>query len=103
VSHARPGGAGIDAQALAALGDALDRLGASGLRVVAEAAVLLHAHPQWAVWLRAGGRGWTAMRPTGSMPSGPEVPTVWVCAGTAGELAVMMQRADGALSGSAGV
>jgi hypothetical protein len=94
VSGAGNGGADIDAEALAALGAALDRLGASGLRAVAEAAVLLHAYPQWAIWLPAGGREWTAVRPAGSMPPGPEVPAVWVRAETAGQLAVLMRRTD---------
>ena len=44
------GGVNSDAQALAALGDALDRLGARNLRDLAEVAILLRTHPQWAVW-----------------------------------------------------
>jgi hypothetical protein len=69
-------GAAGDAQALTALGDALDRLGARDIRVLAEAVVLLRAHPHWAVWLPADGGGWTAVRPAGWMPPGPEVPAV---------------------------
>jgi hypothetical protein len=95
----RPPGVGGDGQALTALGDALDRLGARDIRVLAEVAVVLRDHPRWAIWLAAGGREWTAVRPAGSMPPGPEVPTVWVRAETAGQLAVMMQRADEQLAG----
>lgn len=40
------GGVSSDAQALAALGDTLDRLGARNLRDLAEVANLLRAHPQ---------------------------------------------------------
>jgi hypothetical protein len=88
-------------QAVTVLGEALDRLGAGGIRVLAEVAVLLHVHPRWAVWLPAGDREWTAVRPAGSVPPGPEVPTVWARAETAGQLAVLMQRADEQLAGGA--
>jgi hypothetical protein len=96
-----PAGAGGDVQAVTALGDALDRVGAHGIRVLAEVAVLLYAHPRWAIWLPVGGREWTAVRPAGSIPPGPEVPTIWVHAETAGQMAVLMQRADAQLSGGA--
>lgn len=97
-----PTEAGRDAQALTALGDALDRLGARGIRALAEAAVLLHAYPRWAVWLPTDGREWTAVRPAGSLPPGRQAPTIWVRAATAGELAAMMDRAEGQLAGGAG-
>jgi hypothetical protein len=42
-----------DAQALAALRDALGPFGACHPRGLAEAAILLCASPQWAVWLPA--------------------------------------------------
>ena len=97
------GGVSGDAQALAALGDALDRLGAGNFRVLAEAAILLRDHPRWAVWLPASDHDWTAVRPASSRPPGPEVPMLWVHAGTAGELARMMRAADAQLSpGTAG-
>jgi hypothetical protein len=99
---ATPAEPAYDARALVALGDALDRLGTGGMHVLAEAAVLLHAHPHWAVWLPADGRAWTAVRPAGSMPPGPDAPTIWVRADTADELAVRMTRADSALSGGPG-
>jgi hypothetical protein len=53
---AGPGRTGSDAQALAALGDALDRFGAGRVRGLAEVVALVHAHPRWGIWL-AGGRG----------------------------------------------
>jgi hypothetical protein len=89
-----PTGAGGNGQALAALGNALDQLGVGSVRVLAEAAVLLRAYPRWAVWLAANGREWTAVRPAGSMAPGPEAPMIWVRAETAGQLAVLMQRAN---------
>ena len=94
---AGPGRTGGDAQALAALGDALDRLGAGSVRGLAEVVALVRAYPRWAIWLPADGREWTAVRPAGSMPPGPEAPMVWVRAGTAGELASRMLAADDAL------
>ncbi len=55
------------------------------------------AFPQWAVWLPADRGAWTAVRPADSMPPGPEARMVWVRAGTAGELASLMQAADARL------
>lgn len=86
-----------DAQALAALRDALGRFGACHPRGLAEAAILLCAFPEWAVWLLADRGMWTALRPAESVPPGPEAPMVWVRAETAGELAGMMQAADAQL------
>jgi hypothetical protein len=99
VSSADPSaGTGGDAHAIVALGEALDRLGAGSARRLAEVAVLLRAFPRWAVWMRAGDGMWTAVRPAGSMPPGPEAPMVWVRAGTAGELAGLMRAADAQMS-----
>ena len=61
VSDADP--AGVDAQALVALGEALDRLGAGRVRGFAEVAVLARAFPRWAVWRQDNGRLWIAVRP----------------------------------------
>ena len=86
-----------DAQALGALRDALGPFGARHPRGLAEAAILLCAFPQWAVWLPADRDEWAAMRPAESVPPGPEAPMVWVRAGTAGELADLMKAADAQL------
>lgn len=52
MSSAYPSAEASDkAQAPAALGEALDRLGASSARRLAEVAVLMHAFPRWAVWV----------------------------------------------------
>jgi hypothetical protein len=95
---AMPDEANLDAQALAVLGDALNRLGANDIRALADMVILLCAHPQWAVWLPVGGRGWTAVRPAGSRPPGPDVPMVWVQARTPVELEDAMRRAEARLS-----
>jgi hypothetical protein len=91
-------GASGDAQALAALGEALERLGAGCARRLTEVVVLVRAFPRWAVWVPAGSGTWTAARPAGSMPPGPEAPMVWVRAGTAGELAGQMRTVDAQIS-----
>jgi hypothetical protein len=70
----------------------------AGTPVIAELVALYRNHPRWAVWLPAEGRQWTAVGPAGSRPPGPEVPMIWVRAGTAAELAARMRQADAALS-----
>jgi len=83
-----------DAQALADLRKALGPFGARLPRGLAQAAILLCAFPQWAVWLPADRAAWTAARPADSTPPRPGAPMVWVRAETAGELADLMQAAD---------
>jgi hypothetical protein len=65
---------------------------------LAELAVLYRDHPRWAVWIPAAGGEWAAARPAGSRPPAPEVPMIWVHAGTAAELGRRMSRADAGLS-----
>jgi hypothetical protein len=67
--------------------------------VLAEAVILLRDHPQWAIWLPASGGDWTAIRPASSRPPSPELPTIWIYADTAGELAQLMRSADEQVSG----
>jgi hypothetical protein len=97
-----PIGKGVGARAVMVLGGVLDMLGARSMRDLAEAAVLLHAHPPWAIWLPVGGREWVAVRPASSQPPALDIPSVWVTARTAGELAEKMMRAEDALSGGPG-
>jgi hypothetical protein len=66
---------------------------------LSEAVILLRAHPQWAIWRPASGSDWTAIRPASSRPPAPELPTIWVHADTADELARLMQAADEQISG----
>ena len=93
----------IDAQALMALGVALDRLGVGSVRGLAEVALLVRGFPQWAVGRQASGRLWVAVRSAGSRPLGPETPTVWARAGSAAELADRMRAGDGGLSSDWGL
>lgn len=69
---------------------------------LAEAIILLRDHPQWAIWRPANGSNWTAIRPASSRPPAPELPTMWVHAYTAGELARLMRACDEQVSGSIG-
>jgi hypothetical protein len=92
------GPAAVDSQALMALGEALDRLWRRQCPCCVEVGLLARAFPQWAVWRQADGLWWIAVRPAGSMPPGPEAPTVWVRAGTAAGLAGRMRAADTGLS-----
>jgi hypothetical protein len=61
---------------------------------LAEAVTLMRDHPQWAIWLPASGRDWTAIRPATSRPPAPELPTMWVHAATPSELADLMHAGD---------
>lgn len=60
-----------DAQALAALGEALDQLGAGSARRLAEIAGLSRVFPRRAIWPPMGSDLWTAVRPAGLMPPDP--------------------------------
>jgi hypothetical protein len=77
--------------------DVLEQLGVTDALTLAEVAVLQQGHPRWAVWVPAAGGEWAAARPAGSRPPGPEVPMLWVRAGTAAELGGRMSRADAGL------
>jgi len=92
------GPAAVDMQALVALGEALDRLGAGGVRGCVEVGFLARAFPQRAVWRQGDGVWWIAVRAAGSMPPCPEAPMVWVRAETAAGLAGRMRAADSGLS-----
>jgi hypothetical protein len=71
---------------------------AAGERLLAEAVVLLLAHPAWAIWLPVGRRDWTALRPASSRPPDPDLPMVWAHDRTADELARRMRAIDEQLS-----
>jgi hypothetical protein len=62
--------------------------------VLVEAIILMRDYPQWAIWLPASGGGWTAIRPASSRLPSPELPTIWVDADTASELARLMRSTD---------
>jgi hypothetical protein len=61
---------------------------------LAEAVILMRDHPQWAIWLPVRGGDWTAIRPATSRSPAPELPTIWVHAATARELADLMHAGD---------
>jgi hypothetical protein len=66
---------------------------------LAEAVILLRDHPHWAIWRPVSGSNWTAIRPASSGPPAPELPTMWVHAYTASELARLMRACDEHVSG----
>ena len=76
----------------------LEQLGLTDALTLAEVVVLYRDHPRWAVWMPVAGGEWAAVRPAGSRPPGPEVPMLWVHAGTAADLRGRMSRADARLS-----
>jgi hypothetical protein len=65
---------------------------------LAEAVILMRDHPRWAIWRPAGGENWAAIRPASSRPPTPELPTIWIQASTANELADLMQAGDEQIS-----
>jgi hypothetical protein len=71
--------------------------------VLAEVVILLRDHPRWAVWIPVGGGNWTAIRPASSSRPAPELPTIWVHADTAVELARLMESCDEQVAGRAAV
>jgi hypothetical protein len=77
--------------------DVLEQLRFPGALTLAEVVALHHDHPRWAVWVPAPGGEWAAVRPAGLRLPGPEVPMLWVRAGTAAELGRRMTRADAGL------
>lgn len=79
-------------------GDMLEQFGARDSQVLAEIVWLQLDHPLRAVWRSVEGRGWTAVRPAGSRPPGPEAPLLWVQATTTAQLDVRMHSADAGLS-----
>ena len=93
-----PGGTSRDAGSASVAHGASGQSAATDAPAIAEAMALHRDHPRWAVWLPAEGKGWTALRPASSRPPGPEVPMLWVRAGTAAELAARMRQADAELS-----
>ena len=91
------GGGASDAGPVSGIRDVLERYGFTDAPTLAAVADLHRDHPRWAVWVPVADGEWAAARPAGSRPPGPEVPMLWVCAGTAAELGGRMSRADAGL------
>ena len=87
--------AGADDAGLASVvRDVLEQHGVTDALTLAEVVVLYRDHPRWSIWMPVAGGEWAAVRPAGSRPPGPEVPMLWVHAGTAADLGGRMSRAD---------
>ena len=76
----------------------LEQHGLTDALALAEVVVLYRDHPRWAIWMPVADGEWAAVRPAGSRPPGPEVPMLWVHAGTVADLGGRMSRADARLS-----
>jgi hypothetical protein len=81
-----------------ALLEALAGLDPGALQVITEVIVLHREFPAWAVWLPDRGRSWIAVRAASARVPGPELPMLWLRAGSAAELGVRMRQADVGLS-----
>lgn len=79
------------------LAEALAGLDAEASVVISQVIALYREFPAWAVWLPHGGRPWAAVRPASARAPAPELPMIWVHAGTAAELAARMRGADAQL------
>ena len=93
-----PCGHGGEERISSPLAEALAGLDAEASEAIAQVIVLYREFPAWAVWLPHGGRRWTAVRPASARAPAPEVPMIWVHAGTAAELAARMRGADAQLT-----
>jgi hypothetical protein len=78
--------------------EALAGLDSGAGHAIAQVIVLHREFPAWAVWLPHRGRDWIAVRPASARVPRPELPMIWVRAGSAADLGARMRRADAALS-----
>jgi hypothetical protein len=93
-----PEGVSRDAGLASRVRGLLEEFGVTDALAIAEVVALFRDHPQWALWLPGPGDAWVAARSAGSRPPGPEVPMIWVRAGTASELGGRMSQADVSLA-----
>jgi hypothetical protein len=93
-----PGGQDGQDGIVPSLPDALAGLDTGARQAVTEFIMLHRQFPAWAVWLPHQGRPWTALRPASARVPGPDLPMIWVHAGTAAELAARMRGADAQLT-----
>jgi hypothetical protein len=63
--------------------EALAGLDAEASEVIGQVIALYREFPAWAVWLPYRGRPWMAVRPASARAPGPDLPMIWVRAGTA--------------------
>jgi len=81
-----------------ALIDALAGLDPQAVQAITEVVVLHREFPEWAAWPPHGDRPWIAVRAASTRTPGPELPLIWVRAGTATELSAQIARAESGLS-----
>jgi hypothetical protein len=73
-------------------------LDSAATQALIQVLALYREFPAWAVWLPRKGRQWAAVRPASARAPGPELPMIWVQAGTVEELAARMRDADAQLT-----
>ena len=73
-------------------------LGSEETQALIRVIALYWEFPAWAVWLPHRGRQWTAVRPASARAPGPDLPMIWVQAGTTEELGDRMRSADAQLT-----
>ncbi len=74
--------------------EVLAGLDAGARQVMAEVIGLHREFPSWAVWVPHRGRPWIAVRPASARAPGPDLPMIWVRAGTVADLAARMRGAE---------
>ncbi len=74
--------------------EVLAGLDAGARQVMTEVIGLYREFPAWAVWLPHRGRPWAAVRPASARVPGPDLPMIWVRAGTVADLAARMRGAE---------
>jgi len=97
-SDSAPAGRGDEHEIAPPLLEALAGLGPEDRQAMSQVIALHREFPAWAVWLPYRGRPWTAVRPASARAPGPDLPMIWVHAGTAAELAAPMRSADAQLA-----
>jgi hypothetical protein len=97
-SDSAPDGQGDEQGISPLLPEVLAGLDSEETGALIQVIALYREFPAWAVWLPHGGRQWTAVRPASARAPGPELPMIWVQAGTAEELVARMRGADAQLT-----
>jgi len=97
-SDSAPAGQGDEHGISPLLTEVLAGLDSAETQALIQVVALYREFPAWAVWLPSRGRQWTAVRPASARAPGPELPMIWVQAGTVEEMAARMRGADAQLT-----
>ena len=97
-SDSAPAGQGDEHGISPLLLEVLAGLGSEETQALIQVIALYREFPAWAVWLPHRRRQWTGVRPASARAPVPDLPMIWVHAGTAEELAARMRGADAQLT-----